>query len=146
MKGHAMREEATLCGNFVLLHAEGLQLLLPQCDVASAEHLGAAERGRLRAGRGGNGDDEVVALTGALRPLAHLPADRFVLTRLGARGTAFAWNAVRVLLAAELPRHPLPAALCAPGMPVDSYVEIDGGLALCTSAQRLLDFVAGVEE
>lgn len=130
---------ATLQGNFVLLQADDLRLLVPGEDVGAAEHLGEVQRARLQP-RDPYALDGAVALSGQLRPLAHLPADRFVLTRF-ACGAAFVWNRVQVLLAVDLPRHPLPPALSAPGVPVDAFAEVEGRLVLCTDAARLLAFV-----
>jgi hypothetical protein len=136
---------AGLRGNFVMLRAEGLRLLLPQREVGAAEYVD----GTLHpAGAGGFfeiGEGEqartVVALSGRMRPLAQWPPGRFVLTRLesAAGDLAFAWNEARVLIDASLEMHALPPAMRVPGAPIDGYVEHEGELAFCTTARAVVE-------
>lgn len=123
----------TLDGDFVMLRADGLRLLLPQQDVGAAAHRDA------KAGSGGSG---VVALSATMEPLAAVPADRFVVTALHGAGPgealSFAWNEVRVLIDARLRWHPLPAAMRVPGAPVSGYVEEGGEVLLCTTAAHVV--------
>lgn len=139
-----------MSGNFVLLRADSLRLLLPQQDVGAAEYVEHAPRPAGEPGlyEHGQGDDlrSVVALSREMKPLARFPADRFVLAKLHAADSAlsFAWNEVRVLIAATLERRELPAVMRAPGAPIDAYVEHDGHVVLCTTAQRLVSYaIAG---
>lgn len=122
----------TLNGNFVMLRADTLRLIVPQQDVGAAGHVEA----KARPG------DRVVALSATMEPLADLPSDRFVLTRLHAGDPAldlaFAWNEVRVLIDAQLRWHPLPAAMLRPGATFEGYVEEDGEVLLCTSAAHVV--------
>ena len=130
---------AMLDGNFVMVRADTLRLLLPQQDVGAARHLEA------RSGSGGR----VVALSAAMEPLAALPADRFVLTHLHAGDAAhdlsFAWNEVRVLIDARLRWHPLPAAMRVTGAPFEGYVEEDGEVLLCTTAAHVVAAATAAE-
>jgi hypothetical protein len=122
-----------LRGTFVMLRAGGLQLLLPQYEVPAVDHLPPEQRELQRS-------DGVIALSEQLRPLPSVPANRFVITQLLGSPVAFAWDAVRMLLAVDLPWRALPAALRTPDLPVDAYLELDGAPVLCTTARRLLEF------
>jgi hypothetical protein len=131
-------------GDFVLLRADTLRLLLPQRDVKATEyreslpapgdqpgvfHLESADGPRL----------PVAALSATMDLLREFPQNRFLLTRMEGdeRGLALAWNDVRVLINAALDLYPLPAILQGkPGL-VDAYVELDGELAFCTTARRV---------
>lgn len=135
---------ASLRGNFVMLRADGLRLLLPQREVGAAEYMD----GTLRpAGAGGFfeiGDGQaraVVALSGRLRPLAQWPPGRFVLTQLesAAGRLSFAWNEARVLIDAQLELHPLPPVMRVPGAPIQGYVEHEGELVFCTTARAVVE-------
>ena len=135
-----------MSGNFVVLRADSLRLLLPQQEVGAAQYVehelrpsvepGLFEYGQADAWR------QVVALSGQMRPLPQFPADRFVLAALpaGEGALSFAWNEVKVLIDADLERHPLPALLQVPGAPIEAYVERDGELLLCTSAERVVAY------
>jgi hypothetical protein len=133
-------------GNFVLLRAESLRLLLPQQDVGAAEYVEHELRPSGEPGvyEHGEGDDLrwVIALSGEMRPLTSFPADRFVLARLNTGETAlsFAWNEVQVLIDAQFERHELPAALQVPGAPIEAYVERDGQVVLCTTAEQVVAY------
>lgn len=131
-------------GNFVLLRAGTLRLLLPQDEVGAAEYAqGAArpagERGLFEIGEGGQAR-AVVALSGRMDLLAEFPPDRFVLTRLLGDDCelSFAWDEARVLIDAQLVRHPLPAAMRTPGAPIEGYVERDGEILFCSTAQQVM--------
>lgn len=133
-------------GNFVLLRADSLRLLLPQQDVGAAAYVEHEPRATEQPGmyEHGEGDDLrlVVALSDRMRPLARFPVDRFVLASLEAddAGLSFAWNEVQVLIDAEFERHELPTALRVPGAPIDAYMERDGEVVLCTTAERVLAY------
>jgi hypothetical protein len=134
-------------GNFVLLRADSLRLLLPQQDVSSTEYidsapLSTAEAGIFSYSEADNTTRKVVALSDQMYALARFPADRFLLTQLAKDGQAlsFAWNEVRVLIDAELEQHSLPAVMQGPDALVDSYLELDGELVFCMSAQRLVSY------
>lgn len=136
---------AGLCGNFVMLRADGLRLLLPQGEVGAADYVDGHARptgagGFFEIGDGGDARS-VVALSGRLRPLAQWPPGRFVVTRLesGAGELSFAWNEARVLIDARLERHPLPPAMRAPGAPIQGYVEHEGELVFCTTARDVIE-------
>ncbi|HWI84172.1 hypothetical protein [Ramlibacter sp.] len=141
-------------GNFVLLRAGALRLLLPQSDVGPAQHM-QGQPAPL-AGRPGlfeqvqdGATRTVAALSDRLRPLQVFPGGRFVLTTLATAAAGelrFAWDEVRVLIGARLEPSPLPAAMRSRGGPIDGYVQLDGELLLCTTAQRVLAFAAGPGE
>jgi hypothetical protein len=135
-----------ISGNFVMLRAESLRLLLPQQDVGAAQYVEHEPRAMAQPGvfEHGEGDDArwVVALSAQMRPLARFPGDRIVLASLEADGAAlsFAWDEVQVLIDAEFERHELPMALRVPDAPIDAYVERDGEVVLCTTAKRVLAY------
>lgn len=137
-------------GNFVVLRAGALRLLLPHAEVGAVEYLGEAP-----AGLAPHGVFEltvlgerraVVALSPRLRPLERFPEGRFVLAQLHGGGFSFAWDEVRVLIDAALEPRPLPPAMRRPGGPVDGYVQLGGELLLCATAPRVLAYAAGAGE
>jgi len=132
-------------GDFVLLRAEGLRLLLPQREVMSTEYRDHAPAATAQAGifalEDAHGTPQpVAALSDRMALMDRFPQDRFVLTRFAGPGqaTALAWNDVRVLIDTELEFHALPAVMQDGAGLVDAYVEIDHELAFCTTAQRML--------
>jgi hypothetical protein len=142
---------ATIRGNFVMVRADELRLLLPQQDVGVAEYLegeplASGEEGVFQHGEGESAR-AVVALSRRLRPLARFPRERFLMTRLRLPDLelSLAWNEVRVLIDATLAWQPLPPALRLPGAPIDGFVEHEGELLLCSDAERLLAFAVPVE-
>lgn len=134
-------------GNFVVLRAGALRLLLPHDDVGAAEYLGGAPVGPAQAGvfefEVLGERRAVVALSERLRPLERFPAGRFVLARLHGGEASFAWDEVRVLIDAEVDPRPLPPAMHRAGGPVDGYVQLGGELLLCATASRVLAYAAG---
>ncbi len=139
---------ARVGGNFVLLRADGLRLLLPRQDVGAAEYIEHEPRptgapGLFEDGEG-DGLRQVVALSDQMRVLPDFPRGRFVLTKLraGEGELFFAWNEVQVLIDAQFERHALPPVMQAPGAPIEAYVERDGEVLLCTTATRVLSHVA----
>ena len=139
---------ASVAGSFVLLRADKLRLLLPQQDVGAAEYIEHAPRATATAGLfeygTGQGLRYIVALSEQLQYLPVFPGGRFVLTRLmaGDAQVCFAWNEVRVLIAPELAPRPLPAAMRAKGAPIDDYVEHEGEVLLCSTADRVVRYLA----
>lgn len=135
-----------LRGHHVMLRADSLRLLLPQREVGAARNL--EQQPRPSRERGvfvlGEGEDArpVVALSSAMRPLTEMPLDRFVLVQLsiGQADLWFAWSEVRVLMNLDLERHRVPPVMRNPGAPVDSWVRLDGGIALCSSAELLVEY------
>ena len=132
-------------GDFVLLRADSLRLLLPQREVTSTEYLDHAPATTVEAGIFVLDDPQgpeqpVAALSENLSLLDRFPQDRFLLTRFAGAGqpTALAWNDVRVLIDTELEFHALPAIMQGEAGLIDAYVEIDHELVFCTSAQRML--------
>ena len=134
-----------LRGNFVLLRADALRLLLPGHDVGAASHLASAPRSTDIAGFFEHGDEAapqpVVALSSDMLPLAQFPADRFFVTAintpLGEIG--FGWSEVSVLLDAQLQAQPLPAALFTGQTALREFVEIDGRVVFCCDSTRMAE-------
>ena len=141
---HQVLAADTLHGNYVLLRADTLRLLVPQADVGATEHIGGVPQATDDPGMFmlGEGDavQAVVALSPDMRASVMFPADRFLLTPLRSQWgeLSFAWNEVRVLIAPNFRRHALPTAIQLEGAPIDAYVEFDGALALCTTAERVM--------
>jgi hypothetical protein len=149
-----------LKGNFVLLRAGIVQLLLPQADVGAAEYLAAPPRPSTQPGlfeldgqAESDGNDEAeapspesgpptrlaAALSADLLPLARFPTDRFVLTSFPAQpGLVLCWDEVKVLIGVELQPHPIPVALLPPDAPLREFVQFGDGLAFCCTGERLL--------
>jgi hypothetical protein len=138
-------ESARMRGNFVLLRADSLRLLLPQQDMSSTEYidstpLATTEECIFSYAESGGTPRKVMALSAQMQPLATFPGDRFLLTQLAdeQHTLSFAWNEMRVLIDAELEQHALPAVMQGSGALIDSYIELDGELVFCMSAQRLV--------
>jgi len=133
-------------GNYVLLRADTLRLLLPQDEVGAVEYLEARPRPCAQAGLfdlpQGDGVRSVAALSHQMTLLPTFPDDRFLVTPLAGAGDGivWSWNEVKVLFDVTLQPQMLPAVLRGPNMPVDEYVEADDGIAYLCSAQRLRAF------
>ena len=116
--------------------------------MGAAEYIEQAPRAQAKPGWFGYGSGEtarqLIALSGQMTPLSAFPADRFVLTRLNRDGSDlyFAWNEVRVLIAAELQPRLLPPALRTADGPITSYVERDGEVLLCSTAGQVMAYAA----
>lgn len=133
-------------GDYVLLRADTLRLLLPRHEVGTAEHSGTPlrpcpETGLLRPADGSSAR-RFAALSDRMTLLPHCPVDRFVVTALGAEGDnlGWCWNEVRMLIDVELQLRPLPTVLLARNTPVEQYVEHAGEIAFLCSAHRLREF------
>lgn len=132
-------------GNFVLLTADTLRLLLPQSDVGQASYLDEEPRDSGLDGLFEIGSPDAprlaAALSPQLRPLPKFPGKRFVLTGLTAQDDiVLAWDEVKVLIDIELRPRPLPGPCLSPEAPLREYVEIGAGLAFCCSGERLLTY------
>ena len=132
-------------GDFVLLRADSLRLLIPQRDVSSTEYIdqipvATAEPGVFSLGDKPGRAQAVLALSAQMDLLATFPPDRFVLTCFtgSLQGTALAWSEVRVLIDTELEFHALPAVMQGKRALIDAYAEIDSELAFCTTAPRMV--------
>ncbi len=136
----------TARGDYVLLTADTLRLLLPKQDVGAAEFragmLEASEAPGLLKLRGTESLRRFAVLSGQMRLLPHCPDDRRLMTSVGNGGddVAWCWNALRELPDVELPLYPIPKVLFAANAPVEAYVEVDGELAYLCSAHRLRAF------
>lgn len=139
----------TLRGNYVLLRADSLRLLLPQHEVGAAEYLATGLEAAEFAGLHRHAHDEntpesegkrrFAALSTHMQLLTSYPGDRFVVTPLGQEDDdlGWCWNEVKVLIDVELHPQRVPTVLIAPYTPVDRFVEHDGEIAYLSSAERL---------
>ena len=140
-----------LRGNLVLLRADTLRLLLPQSEVGAARHLDATplpgEQPGLFEHRGAEGNQTLMALSGAMRPLHSYPASRFVITPIrSTHGVVlFAWDEVSILIDAHLQARPVPAGLVSRNSAVQHFVELGDKIAFCCNAQGLTDFALQME-
>jgi len=143
---HSAPPQRELRGNFVVLRADTLRLLLPQADVGAASYLDQLPQatdlpGVFRRG-GAAGEQAVVALSSQMRPLPQYPKDRFLVTPVvtpqGEFG--FGWSEVQVLIDARLKPQALPAALAASNGPLKEFVEIEDQVVFCCDAARLADY------
>jgi hypothetical protein len=134
-----------LKGNFVLLKAGRLHLLLPQHDIGAAEYLAATPQPTRRAGLFKLPADDtagksrwVVALSPQMGLLEQLPPGRILLTSFPSlAGILMSWDDVKVLIDAEIMPHALPPAMLGANAPLTEYVEFGDELAFCCSAERL---------
>ncbi len=143
------RPEAALRGNYVLLTADALHLLLPQQEVGAAEYLeGSLERsdepGLLQLA-GAEGPRRYAALSSQMTLLPHCPPDRFMVAPIGAGDDAlvWCWNELQILIDVELQPQPLPALLLTPDTPFDRYVEFGGKISYLCSAHQLRAYALG---
>jgi hypothetical protein len=118
----------TLTGDFVLLRAGSLRLVLPQADVGAAAYL--------------DGDADAstcIALSDEGTPLARRPAGRFIAVSLrgGDPAVRWCWDEMRVLIASSMRSHAVPDVLLADDALADRYVELDGEVVFVTDATRL---------
>ena len=135
-----------LRGNFVLLRADTLRLLLPQGDVGAAAYLDqvpqATDIPGLFEHSGEAGVQAVLALSAHMVPMAQYPKDRFfvtpITTALGDIG--FGWSDVTVLIDAQLQPQPLPTSLVVADAALTEFVEIDGHVVFCCDAQRMSEY------
>lgn len=135
-----------LRGNFVLLRADKLRLLLPQADVGAASYLDQVPQATDMPGvfmhSGEAGEQMVVALSSRMVPLQAYPQDRFLVTPVATpQGEfGFGWSEVQVLIDARLKPQAVPAALAWSHGPLQEFVEIDDQVVFCCDAARLADY------
>lgn len=132
-------------GDFVLLGADSLRLLLPQHDVNVSEYLEhrplpTGIKGLFTLGEVDRKQKRVAALSDRMKVMDAFPNDRFLLTRLnGDHELLLAWTEVRIMMGAALEFHPIPEALRSEAGLIDAYVVLDdGSIAFCTTASRVL--------
>ena len=143
--GNELFSSDPIRGNYVLLRADGLRLVLPQRDIRSTDYVMSrpvrmdGENGLLHVP--GSTDAAVyVAVSAGMQLLEECPADRFISTVLQGLDVHWCWSDVRVLLNAELHPLPLPVSLIAPGTPVREVVAVGGEWAYMCSAEILQQF------
>ncbi len=140
----SVNEPGALRGNWVLLKADTLNLLLPQGEVGAAAHLARTPRATAQPGWFELDEDRapprrVAALSAQLGLLPQWPAQRFVMTALPGRpGDWLAWTDVRVLINAELRSQSLPAMMLGAHLPLREMVELGDQVAFVCSAATLL--------
>lgn len=137
--------ERRLKGNFVLLKAGRLQLLLPQHDVGAVENLSTKLQPTGQAGLFELPADDstdvrfVAVLSPQMRLLEQLPPGRLLLTSFPSQtGVLMGWDDVKVLIDAGIVPRALPPAMLGAGCPLTEYVEFGEEVAFCCSAERLL--------
>jgi hypothetical protein len=121
-----------LRGNFVIVRADRLRLLLPQDGVGAAAYRDP----------GGAQEQPVLALSEHMRLLPDCPQDRFLVTpiRTPVGEIAFAWTAVKVLIDAQLDARALPATLVSQRAPLKEFVEVDGEVAFCCDEKSIAEY------
>ena len=115
-------------GNFVLLRAGLLRIVVPQAQVGAASYLDERpEPGRF------------AALADDMTLLPECPSDRFISAPLAGDHDALAWcwDELQVLIDVELEPVALPECIRAPGMPVQACVDIDGEPAFLCDARQV---------
>ena len=129
-------------GNFVLLRADVLWLLLPQHEVGAVAYLEAppeasAVQAGVRLQQRADGPRQLAALSSRMTMLDAFPADRVLVTALVGTPIAWCWSEVKVLIDTSVQPQPIPRVLHAPGMPVHEFVEHEAGIAFVVGAQAL---------
>jgi hypothetical protein len=136
----------TLRGNYVLLSAGTLDILLPQHEVGAADYLdGALESSEIPGLLTLTGTQNpliFVALSEQMTLLTQCPPERFIVTSLGYdhEEIRWCWNELRILIDVELQEKPLPAMLLTENTPVNQYIEFEGKLAYLCSTDKLCRF------
>ena len=135
---------APLRGNFMLLRADTLRLVLPQADILSTEHFDAKGNAEEHDGfvllPHGRGSLRVGALSDRMALSKPFPRERFMVTVLAGEEVAWAWSDVKVLADARLEPLALPPALLLPDAPVDACIEDEDGIAFLCTGRRLASF------
>ena len=137
---------AELHGNFIMLRADSLRLVVAQQSVVSTEYLASkpvafgTEHGLLHIPEA-NDDAVYVAISPEMRLLQACPPDRFVATQLEGLDVRWCWSEVRVLMDVHLHLHPLAEALLTPFTPVRQMVALGESWAFVCTAQALQAFV-----
>jgi hypothetical protein len=135
-----------LKGNFVLLKAGTLQLLLPQADVGAAQFLPtdplpASDQAGLFELPPSDTDDAlyVAALSPQMSLLHTLPPGRFLMASFVPQtGVAMCWDEVKVLIDTEISPINLPPVMVSTHAPLTQYVELGDEIAFCCTAERLM--------
>ena len=148
---HTAQAGRTVRGNYVLLRADTLRLLLPQSDIQSTNYMQTrpepidGESGLLHMP--GSDDGAVyVALSSDMRLLDACPSDRFVSTRLqGDVDVQWCWSEVRVLMDTQLSYEAVPPVLLAPHTPVHEMAAVGDEWAYLCSAEVLQQFALSQE-
>ena len=142
---------ASLRGNFVLLRADTLRLLLPQSEVGAAGYLDTRPEPTAQAGLlrlpGPAGERHVAALSAHMTLLPACPAERFIVATLGdsGEGLEWCWDELRVLINIEVHAQPIAALLLAPHTPVTHYAELGGELAYLCNADQVKAYALNAE-
>lgn len=143
----------TLHGNYVLLRADTLRLLLPQHEVGALEYLesvptpGDAPGLFLPTSKGEMQDHRFVALSAQMNLLTSFPVERFVYTTLGNAQDdllGWCWDEVQVLPELEVSPQTLPAVLRAPQTPVVRFVQYDDEIVFLCNARQLRSYALGL--
>ncbi|HVZ46059.1 MAG TPA: hypothetical protein VHA82_19785 [Ramlibacter sp.] len=122
-----------LHGDFVLLRAGRLALVVPQREVGEARHLGTCPA---------RGDGRFAALSEAMTLMRACPPGRFVAAAFAGddTGVLWCWDELRVLIGARLQAKEIPGMLLAANAPVARYVELDGDVAYLCCARDIARF------
>jgi hypothetical protein len=143
----AMTSLAPRRGNFVLLRADALWLLLPQCEVGAVEYLEAPPQASvanpgLYLQRRADGPRQLAALSSDMTLLDAFPTDRMLVTALVGTPIAWCWNEVMVLIDTSVQPRSIPRVLHAPDMPAHEFIEHDTRLAFVCGARALCAYAA----
>jgi len=145
MDRYTMTPPAPRRGNFVLLRADALWLLLPQQEVGAVEYLEAPPDGSLaKPGlfiqQRTEGPRQLAALSSRMTLLDAFPADRTLVTALRGTPIAWCWSEIKVLIDVSVQPRSMPRVLRTPAAPVQEFVEHDDGLAFICDAQALCTY------
>lgn len=139
----------TLHGNYVLLRADNLRLLLPQHEVGSLAYLETAPDAGDLPGQFLFRNDErlahsrFVALSEKMRLMPDFPVERFVYTTLGHEEDdllCWCWSQVQILPESEISPQYLPPVLRSPGSPITRFTELRGKVVFLCNARQLRQY------
>lgn len=142
---------AAATGDYVLLKAGALLLLLPLQEVGAVEYLDgklcASETPGLLKRRDSDAALRFIAISERMKMLPACPPGRFIAATIGHDDELFwCWDEFQVMLDADFSPEPLPAVLLEAHAPFDQYVKLEGGLAYVCDARTLRLIVLGDQE
>lgn len=147
----AVSSKKRLSGNFVLVRADDLRLLLPQQEVVSTDYLQGkpelmdAQTNLLHVPDSADGA-VYVAMDENMRLLKTSPDDRFVTTSLQGIELRWCWTEVRVILGETIESWSLPPVLLSPYTPVREIAAVGSEWVYVCSAEILQQYVLASTE
>lgn len=137
-------------GDYVLLRADNLRLILPQEEVGAAEYIPKGLRPPDDLGLMGHESEEYatafyIALDADFRPITQdIPRDRYLATLLGKRENLYwCWSDVDVLIDFSFNPLPMPEVLQARHPLLKGYIIFEEQPVFICDAEAVINFALG---